>query len=173
MGRDEMSPLTGATVLARPRLVIVLCQPPTLHPYMRRNARWIARYGSLVSALTANVTLEVKWVTSIESPGDTDTAKQARIARLNKMPGWLSGCWALGAAHSVLWARSAVMVHDSWLMPGVQHLSIYPPTPGGGAACGPLRWRRTWAGVLTWTRASRPKGPPGFGRNRHTCRPRC
>ena len=37
---------------------------------------------SLASALTTNVTREVKWGTSIESPGNTDTAKQAHIARL-------------------------------------------------------------------------------------------
>ena len=35
---------------------------------------------SLASALTANVTREAKRGTSIESPGNTDTAKQAHIA---------------------------------------------------------------------------------------------
>ena len=37
---------------------------------------------SLASALKANVTREAKRCTSRESPGDTDTAKQARIAIL-------------------------------------------------------------------------------------------
>ena len=43
----------------------------------------IDRYiTSLASARTANVTREAKRGTSIESPGNTDTAKQAHIARL-------------------------------------------------------------------------------------------
>ena len=48
---------------------------------------WVERCTlslSLASALTANVTREAKRGTSIEGPGDTDTAKQAREACLER-----------------------------------------------------------------------------------------
>ena len=69
----------------RPRVWHVLSQKDieTRSTKYCRLARLIDRYiTSLASALTANVTREAKWGTSIESPGNTDTTMQADTASL-------------------------------------------------------------------------------------------